>query len=257
MVSKIKEGDCAFISFTGKNTADGKVFTTTDEEIAKKNDLYDKNHKYGPVFVIIGKGSLMPALERELVGKKVGEDLNIKVPAAEGFGRRDPKKIETISVKRLRDAGIKPVRGSIVRTKEKVGIITNVSSGRATVDFNHELAGKDLIFDVKVDKLIEERDEKIKGLIDFHFTAVKTEDNQFGLDEKSGTLSVEFPLVHLFNQQNAMKSFQFFNDLTYLLKDSMKKLELKYTFDVEGFNKIFREESFDDRDKIYFVITFV
>jgi FKBP-type peptidyl-prolyl cis-trans isomerase 2 len=243
MAKKVAEGDCIYISFTGKNKADGRIFSTTDEEIAKKNDLYDKKNKYGPVFLIVGKGSLMPALEKGLVGKPSDKPITVTVPSSEGFGRRDPSKIETISVKRLKDAGIKALKGNIVRTKEKVGIITSVSSGRAVVDFNHELAGKDLEFDVKVESLITEKDEKVKGLIDHYYSGLKPEEESFSLDSKIGLLSVNLPLVHLFNQNNAMKSFQFFNDITYLMKEEMKKLELKFTFDVEGFNKIANPDS--------------
>lgn len=246
MAEKIKEGDCIYISFTGKNKADGRIFSTTDEEIAKKNDLYDKKNKYGPVFLIVGKGSLMPALEKGLIDKAIDKPITVTVQSAEGFGRRDPSKIESISVKRLKDAGIKPLKGNIVRTKDKVGIITSVTSGRAVVDFNHELAGKDLEFEVKVESLIAEKDEKLKGLIDHYYSGLKPEEESFTLDNKTGLLSVELPLVHLFNQNNAMKSFQFFNDITYLMKEELKKLELKFTFDVEGFNKIANPEAFTD-----------
>jgi FKBP-type peptidyl-prolyl cis-trans isomerase 2 len=246
MVKKIKEGDCVNISFTGKNKANGRIFTTTSEEIAKKNDIYDEKNKYGPVFLIVGKGSLMPALEKNLIGKTTEKAITVTVPSAEGFGRRDPSKIENISVKRLKDAGVKAAKGAIVRTKDKVGIVTSVSSGRATVDFNHELAGKDLEFDVKVENLISKKDEKISGLVNHYFSGLKTEDNAASLDKDTGLLSVELPLVHLFNQNNSMKSFQFFNDVTYLMKEEMKKLELKFTFDVEGFNKIANPDSIEE-----------
>ena len=242
----IKEGDCAYITFTGKNKANGRIFSTTSEEVAKKNDLYDKKNKYGPVFVIIGKGSLMPALEQALIGKAINKELTITVPSKDGFGRYDPSKIESISVKRLKDAGVKPVKGAIVKTKEKIGIITSVSSGRATVDFNHELAGKDLEFDVIVERLIDKKDEKVNGLVNHYFSGLKPEEDAVVLDENTGLLSVELPLVHLFNQNNAMRSFQFFNDITYLIKDEMKKLELKFTFDVEGFNKIANTDAVAD-----------
>ncbi|OLS23247.1 MAG: putative FKBP-type peptidyl-prolyl cis-trans isomerase [Candidatus Heimdallarchaeota archaeon LC_3] len=247
MVKKlVKEGDCAYITFTGKNKTSGKIFSTTSEEIAKKNDLYDKKNKYGSVFVIIGKGSLMSALEKGLIGKAINKELTITVPSKDGFGRYDPSKIESVSVKRLKDVGVKPVKGAIVRTKEKLGIVTSVSSGRATVDFNHELAGKDLEFNVIVERLIDEKDEKVSGLVDHYFTGLKPEEDAVSLDSDTGLLSVELPLVHLFNQNNAMKSFQFFNDITYLMKDDMKKLELKFTFDMEGFNKIANPDAMAD-----------
>ena len=153
----------------------------------------------------------MQALEKGLIGKAINKELTITVPSKDGFGRYDPSKIESISVKRLKEVGVKPVKGAIVRTKEKIGIVTSVSSGRATVDFNHELAGKDLEFDVIVESLIDKKDEKVGGLVNHYFTGLKPEEDAVSLDNDTGLLSVELPLVHLFNQNNAMKSFQFFN----------------------------------------------
>src|SRR3990172_4814639 len=100
MSESVNDGDSVYMLLTGRGKADGKIFTTTDAEIAKKSDVYDKNTRYGPLFVTIGKGGLLMGLERRLVGLNIGETHKITVPSSEGFGRRDPNKIEGVPLRR-------------------------------------------------------------------------------------------------------------------------------------------------------------
>ena len=38
------------------------------------------------------------------------------------------------------------------------------------MDFNHELAGRDLVYDVEVTEVIDDDDEKIKSMIELHYS---------------------------------------------------------------------------------------
>jgi hypothetical protein len=49
------------------------------------------------------------------------------------------------------------------------GVVRTVDGGRVRVDFNHALAGKDIIYEVVVEEKIEDDVEKIKGLIDVYY----------------------------------------------------------------------------------------
>ena len=51
----------------------------------------------------------------------------------------------------------------------RIGKVISVSGGRILVDFNHPLAGKKLIYDIKILKKIEDQNEKTKSFIDFLF----------------------------------------------------------------------------------------
>ena len=49
------------------------------------------------------------------------------------------------------------------------GIVRTVDGGRVRVDFNHELAGKDIIYEIEIVDTIDDNVEKIKGLIEVYY----------------------------------------------------------------------------------------
>ena len=59
--------------------------------------------------------------------------------------------------------GMKPEVGMAITSDGTTGIIRSVSGGRVRVDFNHELAGKNLEYDIKVIKVIDDDVEKSKA----------------------------------------------------------------------------------------------
>jgi len=64
---------------------------------------------------------------------------------------------------------INPVQGAVLNFDGKMGKVLSVSGGRVLVDFNHFLAGKDVIYEVNVKKIIQDIDEKIKSFNNFIF----------------------------------------------------------------------------------------
>ncbi len=56
-----------------------------------------------------------------------------------------------------------PVPGMKISSNGSTGKILTVNGGRVKVDFNHELAGKDLIYDVEVTEIIDDVEEKLKA----------------------------------------------------------------------------------------------
>ena len=49
-----------------------------------------------------------------------------------------------------------------------VGTVKTVSGGRTLVDFNHPLAGKDLVYDVKINRIVDDNKEKLNSLLKMH-----------------------------------------------------------------------------------------
>ena len=52
----VKEGDFILVEMTGKAMETGEVFDTTDEEIAKAEDIHSDDRTYGPKLVAVGEG---------------------------------------------------------------------------------------------------------------------------------------------------------------------------------------------------------
>ena len=78
-MATLDQGDMVNINYTGRTKEDNKVFDTTFENIAKKEDVFDEKVVYRPFTLIIGKNWLPVGLEEELVGMKEGQKKTIEI----------------------------------------------------------------------------------------------------------------------------------------------------------------------------------
>jgi FKBP-type peptidyl-prolyl cis-trans isomerase 2 len=95
-----------------------------------------------------GHNELLPNLEKALAGMKKGEEKRVDLSSDDAFGPYDETKKAVISADSL-PPDTKP--GTIFTTEEGVPfVVTELSDHVAAIDFNHPLAGKHLIIDVKI-----------------------------------------------------------------------------------------------------------
>ena len=87
----MKKGDLIRLEYTGKIKETGEIFDTTSEEIAKREDIYNQNARYGPVPIIVGGKKIIEGIDEALLKMNVGEEKTIEVPPKKGFGERSPK----------------------------------------------------------------------------------------------------------------------------------------------------------------------
>ncbi len=167
----VKNGDFIKLEYTGKITETGDIFDTTVEELAEENGIHSDKKTYGPISIIVGGGHVLKGMETELEGMEAGEEKTIQLTPEEAFGERDPGMIQLVPMSEFKKQGIKPQVGMAITSEGNTGIIRSVSGGRVRLDFNHELAGKNLEYQVKVVEIIEDDTEKIKSLIDLHYPA--------------------------------------------------------------------------------------
>lgn len=167
-MSIIKNHDFVEIEYTGRIKEDNSIFDTTKENVAKENGIYDKDAEYKPMVICVGEAYLLKALEDELVGKETEKEYAFEISADKAFGRKDAKLIKLIPLSKFRQQNIQPFPGLHLNIDGVLGTVKTVSGGRCLVDFNHPLAGKDLVYDVKVNRLIEDVKEQIKCLLKSH-----------------------------------------------------------------------------------------
>ncbi len=128
-----KDGDKVSIHYTG-SLEDKTVFDTSENREPLEFTLGDKN-------LIVG-------MTNGVRGMKVGESKTIIIPQEQAYGPYDDKMVFEVPTKNL-PPGIKagtPLRdpqGNMVMVKE-------VNAEKSLLDANHILAGKTLIFDIKV-----------------------------------------------------------------------------------------------------------
>ena len=146
-----------------------KLYDTTDEAAAKDAGIYNEKVKYEPMSYIVGSKKLFPALDKAIADAKVGEEFTVEVPCEEGAGVRNPKLIETHSVKDFYRQEINPYPGMPVSLGNKNGIVLSVGAGRVKVDFNSQLAGHDLMYRFTVVEEITDAKEKAKAIIEVAF----------------------------------------------------------------------------------------
>jgi FKBP-type peptidyl-prolyl cis-trans isomerase 2 len=100
-----------------------------------------------------GSGQIIPGLDKELIGMRVGEAKSVTVSADEGYGPVDPAAFTEVPVSELPEEAREP--GTALMARDAQGRVQRlrvdrIEGEKATLDFNHPLAGKTLVFDVKI-----------------------------------------------------------------------------------------------------------
>ena len=160
MAEKVKEHDFIELSYTGR-LADGTVFDTTLKEVAEKKGLTTQNKKFGPLTVCVGEKQLLPGLDEELVGKEIGKDFIVELSQEKAFGKRDVKKIQLVPLSTFKEHKLNPYPGLQVDFDGKIGTVMRATGGRVMVNFNHPLAGKDIVYECKVVGTVTDLKEQI------------------------------------------------------------------------------------------------
>lgn len=165
-----KDKDFIYIDYVARIKDTGEIFDTTIEEEAKKANIYDSEKVYKPKLVILGEGAIIKGLEDALYQMSVGEEKEIEIPPEKAYGERDPNKVKTVSLGELRKQGIRPYPNMMLRMSNgSIAIVKSVTGGRVVLDYNHPLAGRTLIYKVKVVKVLETELDKVKALLERYF----------------------------------------------------------------------------------------
>ena len=161
----LEKGSLVLVDYTAKVKDTNEIFETTNEEEAKKSDLYDPTRKYEPRLVSIGEGWVLKGLDEALASANLGDKLSIEITPDKGFGERDPNKVRMVPQRKLGEKADDVKVGDIFEMNERPGIVRHVGSGRVQLDFNHRFAGRTLTYDVNILKKLESDDDKIMYLI--------------------------------------------------------------------------------------------
>ncbi|MFQ5800856.1 MAG: peptidylprolyl isomerase, partial [Candidatus Hydrothermarchaeales archaeon] len=89
----VKAGDTVKINYI-LSTADKQVLDTSFEEVAKNWEL-NLTHAIEPMTVKVGDGMIIPGLEEDLLGMKVGEQKEVLIPPERGYGPRNESLVRT------------------------------------------------------------------------------------------------------------------------------------------------------------------
>jgi len=118
--------------------------------------VFSQSEAGKPMEFMVGAGTLIPALEKGMLGMKVGDKRTIQVKAADAYGDYDKTAVQRLPRKQFpKDLELK-VGGQYQFNSPSGPIVVTVTAlddASVTLDFNHPLAGKDLTFEVTVVKI--------------------------------------------------------------------------------------------------------
>ncbi len=177
--------DVVRVSFTGRIKDTDRVFDTTYAEVAKKAGTFSEHLTYGPAPMILGENRLIPGLEQALSKMKSGEEKTVVIHPKDAFGEREPELVKLVPLKVFKANGINPAPGLVVILENNLpGRVQSVSGGRVRVDFNHELAGKTLEYELRMDEKLTDEKEKIRALFELVFPRIPVKDLKISRKEK-------------------------------------------------------------------------
>ncbi len=107
---------------------------------------------YGNVSEFIqGRHEIFPALEREVIGMKPGEEKKVELSPRESFGPHDDSKKMTVSKTLL---PLRAKAGDVLRNDAgELATVAEVGDEMAELDYNHPLAGKPIVVQIKILKV--------------------------------------------------------------------------------------------------------
>ncbi|MEM9389451.1 MAG: peptidylprolyl isomerase [Bacteroidota bacterium] len=138
-MSEVKKGDKVKVHYTGKLN-NGEVF---DSSLGKS-----------PLEFEVGAGMMIAGFDAAVNGMKVGDKKVAEIPASEAYGDVNEKMIVDISRSQL-PTDLVPEIGQQLAMQQPNGqsvpvTVTQVQEDSITIDANHSLAGKDLIFEIEL-----------------------------------------------------------------------------------------------------------
>jgi FKBP-type peptidyl-prolyl cis-trans isomerase SlyD len=127
-------------------------YTLSDEA----GTVIESNKGKQPMSYIHGKSQIIPGLEKELSGMKVGEEKKIQIKPEDGYGPVNPDAFQEVPKDKLPPEALKVGTMLMAQGPQGQGIPVRVHEVKDTtviMDFNHPMAGKTLSFDVKISEI--------------------------------------------------------------------------------------------------------
>jgi len=131
---------------------DGSVVSLQYTLSGDDGKTIESNKGKEPLKYTQGQHQIIPGLEKELTGMKVGGEKRIKVKPEDAYGPIDPKAIQEFPKEKIPPEGQKV--GAILTARGPQGQaipvkVKEVKEKTVVLDMNHPMAGKTLVFDIK------------------------------------------------------------------------------------------------------------
>ena len=132
----------------------GKKIKIEYEGSLDSGQVFDSSKGKDPLEYVVGEGKVIPGFESAVMGMEKGEEKKVKIESKDAYGEVREELKRSIPKNSLpKDQA--PKEGMIVLLKAPTGEefpakICKVTKEEITIDLNHPLAGKKLIFSIKI-----------------------------------------------------------------------------------------------------------
>jgi FKBP-type peptidyl-prolyl cis-trans isomerase SlpA len=145
-MTKVKDGSTVKVHYTGKLT-DGTVF--------------DSSEGREPLAFTIGAGMMIPGFEQGVLGMELNEEKTVSIKPEDAYGEvREDMVAEVPKAQLPPDMEVEKGMDLMSQTpdgQQMVVKVVDVKDDSIVVDANHALAGKELVFDIKVVEVTESK----------------------------------------------------------------------------------------------------
>lgn len=139
-MDSVKEGDTVSVEYTGR-LEDGTVFDSSDQHGE-------------PLQFTVGEGKIIKGFDHAVIGMKIGEEKEVSIPPEEAYGHHNPELVRDLPRNVFpEDQEIKPEMVFMMALPDGRQVpvrISKVGEEQVTVDLNSPLAGKTLLFTIKL-----------------------------------------------------------------------------------------------------------
>lgn len=162
------DGDFVKVDYTARRASDSTIVYTTVEKVAKDENVYNAEGRYGPQLVVLGQSNVVKGVEDAVKAMNVGESRKVEVSPKDGFGERDEGLVNVMHLADFKKKDVYPEPGMQVNIDGTIAIVKSVSSGRVVVDMNHPLAGERLVYHITVVGKVDSDSDKVKALAEHY-----------------------------------------------------------------------------------------
>ena len=142
-MSIAKTGDTVRVHYHGRLTS---------------GETFDSSAERDPLEFELGSGQVIAGFDDGVTGMSIGEKKTIEIPFAEAYGPRNESMIIDMPKERFpADMQIEvgmPLMMSDGQGQNLQVAVTDIQESTVTLDANHPLAGKDLIFDLELVEIV-------------------------------------------------------------------------------------------------------
>lgn len=121
--------------------------------------VFDSSEKRQPLEFVIGHGMVIPGFENGVIGMSEGDTKVISIQSEDAYGSYKDDLIGVVDRSRIPD-DINLEIGMVLQVRSPEGGVTNVTVSKitdanVTLDLNHPLAGKELVFEVRLLEILQ------------------------------------------------------------------------------------------------------